>query len=76
MRLDLLAAAAAGVERINHVLPHALPHTGKRLYGNNGAKSAAYLILLEQKWPESVGTQRLEGHDPVEVSALADYRGP
>ena len=46
-------------------MTHMLTHTGKGLYGNNGAKSAADLILLEQKWPESVGNQGLEGSQPV-----------
>lgn len=46
-------------------MTHTLTHTGKGLYGNNGAKSAAHLILLEQKWPESVENQGLEGSQPV-----------
>ena len=33
-------------------MTHTLTHTGKGRYGNNGAKSAADLILLEQKWSE------------------------
>ena len=46
-------------------LTHTLTHTGKGLYGNNGAKSTADLILLEQKWPESVENQGTEGSQPV-----------
>ena len=46
-------------------LTHTLTHTGKRPDGNNGAKSTADLILLEQKWPESVENQGLEGSQPV-----------
>ena len=46
-------------------LTHTLTHTGKGLYGNNGAKSTADLILLEQKWPESVENQGLEGSQSV-----------
>ena len=46
-------------------LTHTLTHTGKGLYGNNGAKSTADLILLEQKWPESVENQGPEGSQPV-----------
>ena len=42
-----------------------MPHTGKGLYGNNGAKSTADLILLEQKGPESVENQGPEGSQPV-----------
>ena len=38
---------------------------GKGLYGTNGVKSAADLILLEQKGPESVENQGLEGSQPV-----------
>ena len=34
--------------------PHADPH-GERTVRSQGAKSAADLILLEQKGPESVG---------------------
>ena len=44
--------------------PHADPH-GKGLYGNNGAKSAADLILLEQKWSESLENQGPEGSQSV-----------
>lgn len=39
-------------------MTHTLTHTGNGLYGNNGTKIAADLILLEQKLPESLGTQR------------------
>ena len=46
-------------------LTHTLTHTGKGLYRNNGAKSTADLILLEQKWPESVENQGPEGSQPV-----------
>ena len=46
-------------------MTHTLTHTGKGLYGNNGAKSAADLILLEQKWPESLENQGLEGSQSV-----------
>ena len=38
---------------------------GKGLYGTNGVKSAADLILLEQKGPERVENQGLEGSQPV-----------
>ena len=44
--------------------PHADPH-GERTVRSQGAKSAADLILLEQKGPESVETQGLEGSQPV-----------
>ena len=47
------------------LLTHMLTHTGKGLYGTNGAKSATDLILLEQKWPESVENQGLEDSQPV-----------
>ena len=47
------------------LLTHTLTHTEKGLYGNNGAKSAADLILLEQKEPESVENQGLEGSQSV-----------
>ena len=56
-RLCLCQAAAA--------LTHTLTHTGKGLYGTNGAKRAADLILLEQKWLERVESQGLEGSQPV-----------
>ena len=46
-------------------MTHTLTHTGKRADGNNGAKCTADLILLEQKWPESVENQGLEGSQPV-----------
>ena len=46
-------------------LTHTLTHTGKRTDGNNGAKSAGDLILSEQKGPESVKNQGLEGSQPV-----------
>ena len=46
-------------------MTHTLTHTGKGLYGTNGTKSAAGLILLEQKWPESVENQGMEGSQPV-----------
>ena len=46
-------------------LTHTVTHTEKRTDGNNGAKSTTDLILLEQKGPESVGTQGLEGSQPV-----------
>ena len=46
-------------------MTHTLTHTGKGLYGTNGTKSAADLILLEQKWPESVENQGMEGSQPV-----------
>ena len=46
-------------------MTHTLTHTGKRADGNNGAKSAADLILLEQKGPESVENQGMEGSQPV-----------
>ena len=51
--------------RIKFLPPFRLTHTGKGLYGNNGAKSAADLILLEQKWSESLENQGLEGSQPV-----------
>ena len=47
------------------LLTHTLTHTGKGLYGNNGAKSAADLILLEQKWSESLENQGPEGSQSV-----------
>ena len=46
-------------------LTHTLTHTGKGLYGNNGVNSTADLMLLEQKGPESIGMQGLEGSQPV-----------
>ena len=46
-------------------MTHTLTHTGKRADGNNGVKSAADLIFLEQKGPESVENQGLEGSQPV-----------
>lgn len=46
-------------------MTHTLTHTGKRADGNNGAKSAADLILLEQKGPESIENQGPEGSQPV-----------
>jgi len=39
--------------------------TGKRTDGNNGAKRTTDLIFLEQKDPESVENQGLEGFQPV-----------
>ena len=45
VRPDLPAAAAAGTGEANYILPH----TGKGLYGNNGAKSTADLILWSKK---------------------------
>ena len=47
------------------LLTHTLTHTGKRTDGNNGAKSAGDLILLEQRGPESVENQGLEGSQSV-----------
>lgn len=47
------------------LLTHTLTHTGKWPDGNNGPKNTADLILLEQKWPESVETQGLEGSQLV-----------
>ena len=47
------------------VLTHTLTHTGKGADGNNGVKSAADLIFLEQKGPESVENQGLEGSQSV-----------
>ena len=44
--------------------PHADPH-GERTVRSQGAKSAAGLILLEQKWSESVENQGPEGSQPV-----------
>ena len=46
-------------------MTHTLTHTGKGLYGNNGAKSAADLILLEQKWSDSLENQGPEGSQSV-----------
>ena len=46
-------------------MTHTLTHTGKGLYGINGAKSTADLIFLEQKWSESVENQGPEGSQPV-----------
>ena len=42
-----------------------MTHTEEELYGNNGAKSTADLILLEQKWLESLENQGLEGSQSV-----------
>ena len=53
------------IEKVNCFLTHTLTHTGKGRYGTNGTKSAADLILLEQKGPESVETQGLEGSQSV-----------
>ena len=47
------------------LLTHTLTHTGKGLCGNNGTKSAADLILLEQKGSESLENQGLRGSRPV-----------
>ena len=52
-------------------MTHTLTHTGKGLYGTNGTKSAAGLILLEQKWPESVENQGMEGSQPVGKDEVA-----
>lgn len=52
-------------------MTHMLTHTGKGLYGTNGAKSATDLILLEQKWPESVENQGLEDSQPVGKDEVA-----
>ena len=41
-------------------MTHTLTHTGKGADADNGVKSAADLILLEQKGPESVENQGLE----------------
>ena len=46
-------------------MTHTLTHTGKGADADNGAKSVFDLILLEQKGPESVGNQGLEGSQPV-----------
>ena len=46
-------------------LTHTLTHTGKRADGNNGAKSAADLILLEQKGSESLENQGMKGSQSV-----------
>ena len=59
-----MGAGLRGVFRIAN-LTHTLTHTGKRTDGNNGAKSAADLILLEQKWLESVENQGLKGSQSV-----------
>ena len=59
-----VGAGLRGASRIAS-LTHTLTHTGKGLYGNNGAKSTADLILLEQKGPESVENQGLKGSQPV-----------
>ena len=42
-----------------------MTHTGKRADGTNGCKSVEDLILLEQKGPESVENQGLEGSQSV-----------
>ena len=42
-----------------------MTHTGKELYGYNGAKSTADRILLEQKGPESLENQGPEGSRSV-----------
>ena len=46
-------------------LTHTLTHTGKGADADNGAKSVFDLILLEQRWPESVENQGLEGSQSV-----------
>ena len=46
-------------------MTHTLTHTGKGADADNGAKSVFDLILLEQKWPESVENQGLEGSQSV-----------
>ena len=46
-------------------MTHTLTHTGKGADADNGAKSVFDLILLEQRWPESVENQGLEGPQPV-----------
>ena len=54
-------------------MTHTLTHTGKGLYGNNGAKSAADLILLEQKWSESLENQGPEGSQSVGKEQIQQY---
>ena len=46
-------------------MTHTLTHTGKGADADNGAKSVFDLILLEQRWPESVENQGLEGSQSV-----------
>ena len=52
-------------------MTHTLTHTGKGLYGNNGAKSTYDLIFFEQKWSESVENQGLEGSQSVGKDEVA-----
>ena len=52
-------------------MTHTLTHTGKGLYGDNGAKCTADLILLEQKGLESVENQGLEGSQTVGKDEVA-----
>ena len=46
-------------------MTHTLTHTKKGADADNGAKSVFDLILLEQRWPESVENQGLEGSQSV-----------
>ena len=46
-------------------MTHTVTHTGKRADGTNGRKGAGDLILLEEKGPESVENQGLEGSQSV-----------
>ena len=50
-----------------------LTHTGKRAGGSNGHKSTGDLILLEQKGPENVETQGLEGSQSVGKEQIQQY---
>ena len=46
-------------------MTHTLTHTGKGTDGTNGRKSAGDLILLEEKGPESLENQGVEGSQSV-----------
>ena len=52
-------------------MTHTLTHTGKRADGNNGPNRTSDRVLLEQKGPESVETQGLEGAQSVGKDELA-----
>lgn len=49
-------------------LPHTLIHTGKRTDGDNGPKSIADLIFLEQKGPQLVAEDEAGGSNPPSSS--------
>lgn len=52
-------------------MTHILTHTGKRADESNGANRTTDRALLEQKGPESVETQGLEGAQSVGKDELA-----